>query len=445
MHSSKRALFSLRRTAFLGMVLLILAIFFTQFAVAAEKNVSISGIKFLDANSNGKYDSSEQPLQGYTIYVDENRDSQWDQNKEKIFNKTDKDGRYEFNKIPASGILREHVSSGDQLQLSSPVNGYDLANVENGTQDLNFGNSIPKAADSAPNKSLLYLIGGLAALIILGGGILLIIGLLRLNSLTNEDIREDRRTIIQMVSGFILLLLGLYLLISIAQMSSNMMTIGMSGSLALVSPVVLALLVFGAVLLMLYIHLKIKENEPGVMRKTIAGILVLGLIAVVLFSLTGTIQNENQNIITQYIQLVAIVIAFYFGSKATEDAYKGVSKGDEGKANEDLDITSATYNTNTRTIQIKISNNKKRNFDLNEVLIKEGDKTLLNESPQRRASEALTEFNVDLVLSQEKMNDLAKILKDDKTYEITIKTSIGDKITTCNIVKDASCIGPNPP
>jgi len=61
------------------------------------------------------------------------------------------------------------------------------------------------------------------------------------------------------------------------------------------------------------------------MRKTIAGILVIGLVAVVLFSLTAS-GIENKDIVTQYIQLVGVIIAFYFGSRVAGDAAEKLPK-----------------------------------------------------------------------------------------------------------------------
>jgi hypothetical protein len=419
MLSNRRSSLSLRRTVFWGIFLFLLAISFMQFAVAAEKTINISGVKYLDANSNGKYDPSEQPLKGYTIYNDVDRDSQLDPSENS--SRTDINGRYILNKTSVSGILREQASSGDQLQPSSPPNGYDLRDAKDGAQNLDFGNSIPTAANSAPNQLLLYLIGGFGALIILCGGIILIIALWRLNSLTKEDIKGDRKFIIQIVSGFILLVLGLCLLISLAQMSRNMINSGISSPFALVTPAVLALLVFCAILLMLYVQTKLKgeDSEIGGMRKTIAGLLVIGLIVVVLFALSGDIKNNE--IITQYIQLVGIVIAFYFGSKAASDVYKGST--DAGNAQDDLKVKKVTYDSTKNQIKIEVENSKGRAFGVNTITIKKGETTLVEGPATATGSESFKKLDIfyNVVKPNEKEN--LKTIDKTKKYNIIIETT----------------------
>lgn len=424
MLSSKKALFSLRRAAFLGMILLLLAIFFTQFAVAADGNINISGTKYLDANSNGKFDSSsEQTLKGYTIYIHKDNTGQLQQGDPVSI--TNEKGMYSFTNISDKGFVRELVSSGDQFQPSSPKNGYNLADAKNG-DILDFGNSIPNAANSALNQLLLYLIGGFGALIILCGGIILIIALWRLNSLTKEDIKGDRKFIIQIVSGFILLVLGLCLLISLAQMSRNMAISGISSPFALVTPVVLTLLVFGAVLLMLYTQTKLnkEDSEAGGMRKTIAGLLVVGLIVVVLFALSGRIESNNENLITQYVQLVGIVVAFYFGSKATSEAYKGASDADKGDAEKDLEVKTVSYDPQKDEILIEVLNGKGRTFGVETVKIKD----LTEGAATGFGSESFKETPIPIRLKL-KPEDKGKLAKNKgKEYDFTIvTTSIGSK------------------
>jgi hypothetical protein len=147
------------------------------------------------------------------------------------------------------------------------------------------------------------------------------------------------------------------------------------------------------------------------------------------------IQN-NQNIITQYIQLVGIVIAFYFGSKATSDAYKGAAEGDEGDANKDLEITNVTYNANEEQIVITGSNKNKRAFDVTGVYIDDGQKPLIDRTIVGvGVSEGLSEFPVTVagLTADEKAN--MKGSAAGKKYNITIKTTMGDKTTQCEIVK----------
>jgi len=66
MLSNKWVLFSLRRTAFFMMSLVLLTVLFAQFAAATD-GISISGTKFWDLNYNGILDPSDRTLPGYTL------------------------------------------------------------------------------------------------------------------------------------------------------------------------------------------------------------------------------------------------------------------------------------------------------------------------------------------------------------------------------------------
>jgi uncharacterized membrane protein YidH (DUF202 family) len=449
MLSSKREW--IMRTAFFTIMLVLFSILF-QFAGAAEGNLSISGTKFLDLDSNGIKIPSEPGLANYTIYWDEVNNARWDPGETYV--QTDENGEYSFTKLSSGTyIIRELVSSGDKFQPNSPQSGYYSVNLtDKDALGKDFGNSMPIAAEEKNNSKtdsvISILLGLIAAFLIIAGMIVLYKGWSELNSLDQgenkgkEEKRDDKKTkiLILVASGFILLLIGLYLLITLLQLSRNITsaeTIIMGTSFALVTPVVLTLLVLCAVLLMLYAQNTWKsENETGGMRKTIAGLLVVGLIAVVLFALSGSIKSENQNIITQYIQLVGIVIAFYFGSKATSDAYKGKESnegnGDEGEAEKDLEVSEIIYdakNANAKQIVIKISNSKNRIFDLDGILIKCGDSILMDKTlegvrmgPSQEPSHILP------------LTDQSDIKKMD-TYtsgecDITIRTSIGERTTT---------------
>jgi len=144
--------------------------------------------------------------------------------------------------------------------------------------------------------------------------------------------------------------------------------------------------------------------------------------------LSGTINDANQNIITQFIQLVGVVIAFYFGSRATESAYKDAisGKADEGDAEKDLDINKVTYNSNKKEINIEISNNKKRNFTLKKISIMEGDTEIISKDLGERASETLNSHTAIVQDKDEK-------IEEGKEYKIVIETSIGKKTATKTI------------
>lgn len=440
MLSSKVA--GLRRTASLTIILVLFFILFIQIAGANRGNLSISGTKFLDIDSNGIKIPSEPGLAGYTIYLDADNNARWDATEAHV--STDENGKYNFSKLSSGTyIIRELVSSGDKFQPSSPQNGYYLVNLtDKNVTGIDFGNSIPEAAGemkrSNTESAILILFGLFAMFLIAAGLVALYKGWSELKSLNGEQKSDKRNKIqIQIASGFILLILGSYLLITLLQLSRNVTSAGtiiIGNSFELVTPVVLSLLLFGAVLLMLYTHAKLRQkDEVGGMRRTIAGLLVAGLIAVVLFSLSGTINKDNQNIITQYIQLVGIVIAFYFGTKATEDAYKGKTKADEGDAEKDLDVTNVTYDGSA--ISMSISNSKKRNFTLKGVSIKDGDNQLFTYTypqPGMPVSESTDPYATGLLkVSNTEMHGFDV----DKEYSITIDTSIGQKSVKRKIVK----------
>lgn len=423
----------LRRTAYLTIILILFSILIIQFAGAKEENLSISGTKFLDIDSNGIKTPSEPGLAGYTIYWDANNNARWDATEDQV--STDENGRYIFSNLSSGTyIIRESVSSKDKFQLSSPQNGYYSVNLTNkDKKGLDFGNSIPLVSDYV----ISILFGFLALILIVSGLYALYKSWSEPKTLGGEQ-ESDKKTKmrIQVASGFILLILGLYLLIILLQLSRNLIGAEtMINSFALVTPVVLTLLIFGAVLLMLYTQTKLRQkDEVGGMRKTMAGLLVVGLIAVVLFSLSGMINKDSQNIITQYIQLVGIVIAFYFGTKATEDAYKGAGKKDEGDAEKDLDITEVTYDGNA--IRMSISNSKKRNFTLKGVSIKDEDNSKFTYTyPEGAAvSESLDPYQAAISVVGDKKS-LMDALDFTKEYTITIDTTIGSKSVKRKIMK----------
>lgn len=158
--------------------------------------------------------------------------------------------------------------------------------------------------------------------------------------------------------------------IGIIQLSKNITNttfIGMGNgdALSVVIPVILGLLVFGAVLLMCQVHHKHRDKEVGVMRKTIAGLLVVGLVAVIFFALAGKIYNEN--IVTQYIQLVGVIIAFYFGSRVAGEAGGKPSSKANG-CPDDVVIESADHE-NGKNVTIYVTNNRSSPIEIGKVAI----------------------------------------------------------------------------
>lgn len=426
MLSSKRALFSLNRTATYVMSLVLLAILLSQ--LAGAENLDISGIMFLDTNSNGKYDLSDLPLSGYTIYIDKNDNSIFEPGEPNT--STNATGLYVFNKTPKEGSVRELVLPGYSFQPFSPPGfSYNLSGFDAALKDsLNFGNVLMEAHnDNSYWRAHLWdFIFWSALIILLGGGIILFLGLLKLEDITKKNLKENN-AILQIVFGFILLFFGLYLWIVLLQQSGNTIGVaafGSSGSLSIVLPVILALLVFGAVLLMLYAHFNMRANEPGEMRKTIAGLLVLGLVAVVFFALSGRIPTDSKEIITQYIQLVGIIVAFYFGSKAVSDTYKKPEEAVD--IQKDLVNLKYAYDAKNGEFRIDGTNDKLLNFDLERVVIRDSDgKELANIDAKSIPSEGKVLLDLHLKLDEGLKSKLEELRNADPECNIEFKTSLG--------------------
>ena len=421
-----------KRVICLTAILIILSCSLIYSAIAIEEDLSISGTAFLDLDSNGIKASTEPGLADYTIYWDANKNGTIDADERKA--KTDNSGKYSLSNLSkGTYIIRQDIRVADKFRPSSPKEGYYSVNLTGNSLELDFGNSLPSTSDF---DNLILLGIGILALIFIGSG-LYALGK-SWSELSSSD-KEDRRTrtLILLASAFILLVLGIYLAILLIQLSRNLTAPEtLPGSFALVTPVILTLLVFGAVLVMLYAQTKLQQkDEVGGMRKTMAGLLVIGLVAVVLFSLSGTINPANQNIVTQFIQLVGIVVAFYFGTKATEDAYKGSGKDGvdtvKGEA-KDIEINKVTFDKSTRQILISGTNKKGRAFTVNKVSIKDGNKKTLIEKPiEVPVGEVPLDFSVTVTLNP---NEPDILNKAGKNWTITLDTTLGtincDKISS---------------
>jgi hypothetical protein len=194
--------------------------------------------------------------------------------------------------------------------------------------------------------------------------------------------------------------------------------VGTGNTFTIVLPALLGLLVFGAVLFMLYVHFNLREQEPGSMRKTIAGLLTVGLVIVVFFALIGKISNEP--IITQYIQLVAVIIAFYFGSR---------SAASEKPEEDDVIIEKVTFNRKDKKLAIRLSNKGGKNLSIGKVILeKEG-------TPEKIEKSNL----LSIINSAQKEADISVDMGEDvpepgKKYKITIETTpLGPKTCVCLI------------
>ncbi|HSD56990.1 MAG TPA: PT domain-containing protein [Methanotrichaceae archaeon] len=368
------SIFSIKMRAYATMVILLIFLF-SSLSGATDGNLSISGAKALDINSNGLRDPSDPVLEGYIIYIYKNNDSQWQQNE--VYVRTNKNGEYSFSNISRDTYVIRELPSRGQVQLSYPKAGFYFVNLTSpsavAVTGMDFVSQSGASEDSNPDW--IYYVLMVLALVLIGSGFWVLIPVLsKLGSLGEKDLKNEKKTIIQLVSGFLLLLLGIYMFVGLAQISrdiANEALTGMVNPFSIIIPVFLGLLIFGAVMLMCHVHAN--QHEVGSMRKMIAGVLVIGLIAVIFFALDGTMQNHD--IIIQYIQLVGIIIAFYFGSRvAAEGADKGSASAEK------FVIEKSAFTSDRKNLELKLSNKtdqkmliKSAKIDDKEITIKVDD------------------------------------------------------------------------
>ncbi len=113
----------------------------------------ISGIKWNDLDGDGVRDSGEAGLQGWTIYLDQNQNSQLDSAERSTI--TDTNGNYSFTNL-AAGTYRvaEVLQSG--WQQTFPTSDTHTVNLAAGqiVTDINFGNRLINSNSSEPNDTI---------------------------------------------------------------------------------------------------------------------------------------------------------------------------------------------------------------------------------------------------------------------------------------------------
>lgn len=99
---------------------------------------TLSGIKYLDENHNGQYDSGEDLLGGVTVYLDANDNGQYDSGE--VSTTTDTDGTYRFQVEAGEYTLRSEVTAGRVATEPLAPDSYSVT-VEIGgeTTGLDFG------------------------------------------------------------------------------------------------------------------------------------------------------------------------------------------------------------------------------------------------------------------------------------------------------------------
>lgn len=102
----------------------------------------ISGYKFNDANANGEWNNGEPPLQGWRIYVDQNKNGQFENTEPNDI--TDPNGFYEITGLnaPAEYTVAEVMQTGWNQTLPGGEGTYLISTEPNTpVENINFGNT----------------------------------------------------------------------------------------------------------------------------------------------------------------------------------------------------------------------------------------------------------------------------------------------------------------
>jgi len=133
-------------------------------------------------------------------------------------------------------------------------------------------------------------------------------------------------------------IIGLILLLLIAILAAILWSglIGQNGSLSPESSIWAAIIIIAVVfLLLIYMGCAVDGSlDQGEMRRAIAGTFVLGFTILIFFLALHPIKNNE--LVTAYLQMVGVIIGFYFGAKT---ALAGTSSGNEGLAIEFVEVS----------------------------------------------------------------------------------------------------------
>jgi hypothetical protein len=347
---------SLKRILLIMASILLLSMLIPLSLCADQNNSTstLSGLVFNDVNGNGERAlSSEKGLGNWTVYVDLNRN--YKQDNGDLFNQSDSSGYYIIANIPnGTYTVREIVKDGwtKTTQNSDRIKFFGPDKLE-----MNFGNRENKASSASSTlQDELFLIsswGAFAGFFV--GIIFFILGMYKCKA---KELEKDLLGVGLVLAGVILIIIGAYLLNNLEKMAGISVP-GLSSTLPSI-PMWLMLMIF----VLLFIALlgigvfKPEQMEGGQMRRAIAGLLVFGFVTILMFALYGTgINDNNKDVISQYIQLVGIIIGFYFGAKITTDAKGKMSaEYDPTKTHEDpLEIGDPSLNANNE-IEIPLRN-----------------------------------------------------------------------------------------
>ncbi|MBX7104432.1 MAG: FG-GAP-like repeat-containing protein [Gemmataceae bacterium] len=98
---------------------------------------TITGVKFLDANSNGRFDPTETGLPGWTFFVDANFNGTFDSGE--LSTVTDSIGQFQFINLPAGTYRIREVQQAGWIQ-TTPNPADVVLNGTNSSTGLQFGN-----------------------------------------------------------------------------------------------------------------------------------------------------------------------------------------------------------------------------------------------------------------------------------------------------------------
>jgi hypothetical protein len=334
-------------TIFLATAALVFLFFIISPSLCAvEGKYSISGYVFNDANGNGEWNKAEENgLENWIVYID--RDNNFRRDAGEEYSNTNETGYYSISDLEnVTYRVREELQA-HWTQTSVPKS-FEISIEKAASKDNNFGNVESKLVLINPDQVWwlfwIYLIG--AAISLISGLVLFILGLKNCKCNTSNAIKDNMESIAKVVAGIILILLGVHLLGNLEDISGIGLHLEVN-QLPMWALLLIVVILFAG---LLGIGIcKPEQMESGQMRRAIAGLLVFGFVAILVFSLYGKLPIENKEIVSQYIQLVGIIIGFYFGAKITSDAAGMKSEISPTKSNEskidigDLDKTKMPY------------------------------------------------------------------------------------------------------
>ena len=174
----------------------------------------------------------------------------------------------------------------------------------------------------------------------------------------------------------------------------------------IVMPIVLIVL-FVFVLILFMGYLADKCLNKGAMRRTIAGTFIVGFTILMFLSLFYDFKNDE--IVTAYIQMVGVVIGFYFGTRSILEKQTGASGG--------LSIENVKFELDSsgnpdKKITLSIRNGGDVGIRVDKIYLNGEDFDMdIQIEPQKSKKETITP---------------SEIWKHGKEYDIKVATTTGD-------------------